>query len=344
MKDLLKKQPLFNGSTTVHSPHRFIGAECTNLINLQEPTFKWAVTIARQMLVNYWLPQEISTVEDLSQWSRLNKNEIRAYKTILSYLIFLDSLQSKQLPYLSSFITSPELQRALVIHAQQEVIHSESYQYLIESAIPPKESEGIYEYYQRDPVLLRRIQTTVRPFNDFWEEPTHENLIKALFADYFLEGLFFYNSFKFFDAIFEYRGILKDTRDMIKLIRRDENTHCALFKHIIREARTEEDRFVLKDPRYLEIYYAMLREAVETEIGFSIHACKSIKGINAQSIQDYTWFLANHRTQALGIDPIYPKVANPYKHLEGEDLGNFFETSGKEYLSQQVFKKDDIDF
>jgi len=61
--------------------------------------------------------------------------------------------------------------------------------------------------------------------------------------------------------------------------------------------------------------------------------------MNEQSIEDYTYYIANKRLKALGLEPIFPDRPNPYEHLEriadtggeGNVKANFFEATVTSY-------------
>ena len=63
--------------------------------------------------------------------------------------------------------------------------------------------------------------------------------------------------------------------------------------------------------------YDMFKTAVEWEIKFSNSVIgNKILGITEQSIEDYTYYIANQRLKDIGLDPIFDERENPYKHLE----------------------------
>jgi ribonucleoside-diphosphate reductase subunit beta len=119
------------------------------------------------------------------------------------------------------------------------------------------------------------------------------------------------------------------TGRMIAYIRRDELTHVTLFANMMREIKKEfpsiYDENLVKE---------MMKKAVEQEIEWSKHILgNKIPGINEQTTEEYTHWLANERLAMIGIAPLYTDaMKNPYKHLErlqdpNADKGNFFETT-----------------
>jgi ribonucleoside-diphosphate reductase beta chain len=86
----------------------------------------------------------------------LTNEERRAYKGILSFLIFLDSIQTVNLPNFSEYITAPEVNLLLSIQAYQEAIHSQSYATILETVVDSSDREEIYYFWRDDEHLLER--------------------------------------------------------------------------------------------------------------------------------------------------------------------------------------------
>ena len=89
-----------------------------------------------------------------------------------------------------------------------------------------------------------------------------------------------------------------------------------------------------------ELVHQMFDEAVQQEIEWSNHILDNhILGINEQSTEKYTKFLANMRIKMLGFDELYEGYdVNPYAHLEkladeNNDgvKSNFFESTVTNY-------------
>jgi len=71
-------------------------------------------------------------------------------------LIFLDSIQTVNLPHFNDYITAPEVNLLLSIQAYQEAIHSQSYSVLLESIVDSKDRDEIYYFWRDDKNLLER--------------------------------------------------------------------------------------------------------------------------------------------------------------------------------------------
>lgn len=340
--DILQKSVLFNPLGNDDVAHRtIIKGATTGLFNLNAVKYSWAKSLYQVMVGNFWLPEKVSGLKDDQRdfTSVLSKDEQRAYKGILSFLIFLDSVQTVNLPNLSDYITSPEVNLILSIQAFQEAIHSQSYATILESVVSPEDREEIYYFWRDDAVLLERNKYIGSIYQDFIDHANDANFFRAIVANFLLEGLYFYNGFAFFDTLVDSMR-MPATGRMIAYIRRDELTHVTLFANIIREIKKE----------FPEIYdesvlLEMTKTAVEQEITWSNHILGNrIIGINGETTDGYTKWLANQRLAMIGVSPLFPEaITNPYKHLDrlqdtNGDKGNFFETTVINYTQSSSMK------
>jgi ribonucleoside-diphosphate reductase beta chain len=232
---------LFNPSGNDSVAERtIIKGSTTGLFNLNAVKYSWAKSMYQVMVGNFWIPEKVSGLKDDQRdfHSTLSPDEQRAYKGILSFLIFLDSIQTVNLPNLSDYITAPEVNLILSIHAYQEAIHSQSYATILESVVSPEEREEIYYFWRNDTILLERNKYIGSIYQNFIDTPNDANLFRALVANFLLEGLYFYNGFAFFDTLVDMMK-MPATGRMIAYIRRDELTHVTLFANILREIKKE---------------------------------------------------------------------------------------------------------
>ena len=234
------------------------------------------------MVGNFWLPEKVSGLKDDQRdfTSVLTPEEQRAYKGILSFLIFLDSIQTVNLPNFSNYITSPEINLILAIQAYQEAIHSQSYATILETVVSPEERDEIYYFFRTDKILLERNTYIGNIYQDFVDDPSDKNFFRGIVANYLLESLYFYNGFAFFDTLVDHMK-MPATGRMIAYIRRDELTHVTIFANIIKEIRRE-----FPDIYDESVLLEMTRVAVEQEIVWSKHILgNKIPGINVETTE-----------------------------------------------------------
>lgn len=262
----MQRKKLFNvdGDDTLIN-RRMIKGNVTNLFNLNNVKYQWANKLYRLMMENFWIPEKVSLFDDKRAYNELMPAEQNAYDGILSFLVFLDSIQTNNLPNISDYITAPEVNLILAIQTYQEAVHSQSYAYIIESIIPAEKRAYIYDRWRDDKVLLERNKYIAEIYQDFVDERNDKNFARVLMANYLLEGVYFYNGFNFFYNL-SARSLMVGTADEIKYINRDELTHCVIFANIIKEIRAENTTFFSED----EIY-EMFAKAVEQEINWSNH-------------------------------------------------------------------------
>lgn len=304
MEKILKKAPLFNpaGDTEVHL-RRMIGGNTTNLNDFNNMRYSWASDWYRQGMNNFWVPEEINLTQDSKDYPKLEQAERKAYDKILSFLVFLDSIQSNNLPSVSEYITANEVNLCLHIQAFQECVHSQSYSYMLDSICSPEERNDILYQWKTDPYLLERNTFIGNCYNDFQENKNGFTLMKTLIANFILEGIYFYSGFMFFYNLSR-NGKMPGSAQEIRYINRDENTHLWLFRNIILELKKEEPE--LFTPENIKVYERMMREGVAQEITWGQYVIGDhIQGLTIQMISDYIHYLGNLRWTQLGFEPLY---------------------------------------
>jgi ribonucleoside-diphosphate reductase beta chain len=303
-----------------------VGGNTTGIANLNSVRYQWAVKLAKMMLDNFWRPEKVSLVEDKTTIKDLTDDELEAYKNTLSFLIALDSMQTANLPNLSSYITAPEVNAVFTIQEFQEYIHSQSYQYLLQELFPNLDREEIYNYWRTNPLLLERNKAIADKYEQFNNNPCERTFKVALAADFALEGIYFYVGFKYFYLLAS-RNKGVETAKMIKLIENDEATHVSFMNYLIKET------FDLSNDDDKRILVETIQEAVEQEVawGKAVYGNR-ILGISEQSTEAYIKYLANQRAKVLGLGVLYKGFnKNPYAYLDTDKRENFFETTVTEY-------------
>lgn len=319
----LNTTPLFN-TTGDDSPtnQSMIGANPTGILNLDECKYKWVKTLYMRMLGNHWIPEKISLVDDKITKQHLTDHEEEAVKSTLSFLIFLDSVQVANLDNIAEYITNSGIKNLLKIQTFQEVIHSQSYQHILQSLWSYSERQEVYERWRDDPILRERNKYISSIYQAFVNDHSLENFKRVIVANYLLEGVYFYNGFNFFEQLASRNKLIQTSKE-IDYIKTDEGTHLALFLNIINEGEIVD---VKKDSKWI---YEMFEEAVEQEIRWGKHVYgNNIMGISEASTEQYIRWIGNNRLNAMGLDKIFGDVSNPYRHLEGAKETNFFEAGG----------------
>ncbi len=303
MEDLIKK-PLFNpeGDTEV-GRRRMICGDTTNLNDFNNMKYTWVSDWYRQAMNNFWIPEEVNLSSDVKEYPGLPEAERLAYDKILSFLIFLDSIQTANLPYIGEYITANEVNLCLAIQTYQEAIHSQSYSYMLDTIAEPQKRDEILYLWKNDEHLLRRNTFIGEQYNAFQREKSPVNLMRTIVANFILEGVYFYSGFMFFYNLGR-NNRMPGSVQIIRYINRDENTHLWLFRSIILELKQENPELFTEE--LVEMYRGMIREGCEQEIAWGHYVIgDSVSGLTRQMITDYVQYLGNLRCKSIGFEPIY---------------------------------------
>lgn len=314
---------LFNeaGSDDFES-QSLVNGNPTGIANLNRVRYQWAISTYNTMLDNFWRPQKINLTEDRLSIGKLTKEEDAAVKDTLSFLIYLDSFQVNNLPNIADYITCPAVKNVLTVQAFQEVIHSETYQYILEALYPSFERDQIYNRWRDNEALLERNKAIANVAQAFVDNPNEETFDDVILANYCLESIYFYQGFNLFDQL-RHRKKLPMTGSEIDYIRTDEKIHSGIFANIIKERKIPKEKII-----------KALVEAGNNEKKWCTSTYgNNILGITTKSSSQYMDWLVNKNAEKVNVEPVYEGVENPYQYLEqstgtGMQRKNFFETGG----------------
>ena len=301
----LSKKALFNpdGDIDVRD-RRMIGGNTTNLNDFNNMKYPWVSDWYRQAMNNFWIPEEINLSQDVKDYPNLTEAERTAYDKILSFLVFLDSLQTANLPNVGEYVTANEVNLCLHIQTFQECVHSQSYSYMLDTICSPEKRNEILYQWKTDEHLLRRNEFIGNLYNEFQEKKDAPTLLRVMMANFILEGVYFYSGFMFFYNLAR-NGKMPGSAQEIRYINRDENTHLWLFRNIILELQKEEPE--LFGEAAVADLKAMLEEGVRQEIAWGHYVVgDDIAGLTKQMVTDYIKYLGNLRWSSLGFGTLYP--------------------------------------
>jgi ribonucleoside-diphosphate reductase beta chain len=331
----MKPTPIFNPSGDDRDRQIWFG-NTTNLMQLNDVKYTWAVGLYSQMRENFWIPQRLDLTQDVTDYNNLTNDERYAFDGMLGYLTYLDSIQTTNIPHIKNYITAPEISLCMAEQISQEGMHNQSYQFMIDTIIPTEKRDSIYELWREDKVLKARCEHIASLYQAFVDNPSKENYFVALVADYLLEGIYFYNGFISFYNLAS-RMLMPGSADVFRMINRDELSHVRLYQKLIPEA-------MQVFPHSVDQINEMTDKTVQEEINWTNHRIgNNILGMTEQSTDQYTKYLANMRLKAIGLEPIYTGeqyTKSCYTHLErfsdtkkeGHTKANFFEATVTSYV------------
>ena len=201
-----------------------INGDITNLLDLSNIPKKSEVfhTLVDKGYANNWLPHKTEmSNDDFDYKNKLTDSEVVAYDDIISFLTFLDSLQTNNLPNIARYITNPHIVYWLARQTYEEANHSKSYGWILNSVTNQQQSHKIVYRWKENKILFERNKFIANLYDSFNSNPTPYTFIKVLMANYMLEGLYFYNGFQYFHNLAS-RGVMLGTDTQISYIQRDE--------------------------------------------------------------------------------------------------------------------------
>jgi len=314
------------------SDRKIFGGNPTGIFELNKIKYQWAYNLWDMMLNNTWFPKEVDMTQDVRDYKLLTEQEKISYDKALSQLIFMDSLQTNNLiDNVNPFITTPEINLILVRQAYEEALHSQSYAVMVDSI--SSNTDEIYEMWRSDKQLKGKNDYIASVYENLAENPTEDNIVKAMFANQILEGLYFYSGFTFFYTLAR-SGKMLGSAQMIRFIQRDEVTHLLLFQNMINA--TKRERPDLFTNELIDEVYHMFEEAVKLEIAWGKYITNGqILGLTDDIIDEYIKYLANDRLKAVGLKPLYD-ARHPIKWVDSfskfnDQKTNFFEGNVTNY-------------
>jgi len=269
---------------------------------------------------------------DVNDYKHLTDSEKSAYDKVLAQLIFMDSLQTNNIiDNLNPFITAPEVNLILVRQAFEEALHSQSYAVMVDSI--STNSKEIYDLWRRDMKLKHKNDAIAKVYEELSNNPSDTNIVKAMFANQILEGIYFYSGFAYLYTLARSDKML-GTAQMIRFIQRDEVTHLLLFQNMINSTKKERPELFTKE--LIDDVYEMFRSAVKLESEWGAYITQGqILGLTDNIIEQYIQYLADKRLNAVGLEKLY-NVEHPIKWVDSfsqfnDQKTNFFEGNVTNY-------------
>jgi ribonucleoside-diphosphate reductase beta chain len=313
-----------------------VNGESSNVLNWDDLQFPWAYPMYKNMMANFWIPEEISMSEDKLQFKLLTPKQQFAFKRIIGLLAFLDSIQTDFSGKVSEYLTDSSISALMKILAFQEVVHNQSYSYALSTLVTKSEQDEIFEYWKHDPVLRERNDFVAEAYQEFSDNPTPQTLLRAIVLDVVLEGLYFYAGFAFFYNLARDQKMLGTSR-IINYINKDEQIHVRLFTEIYKELVKQYPE--LDSPENRQFVVDTFREAAELEIKWGEYVIgDTFDNIDMNDLSSYIKFIANKRVGQFNIEerPFEGYRTNPLKWIViFEDTNaskqDFFEGKSRQY-------------
>lgn len=279
----------------------------------------------KQLLANFWIPDEISMVNDTKDWETLSDEVKEAFITISIMLSVLDSIQTEAVADLRHYIKDTATRHILVNIDQQETIHTQCYSYINSPLISVEEQRKRYDSFLKNEHVLKRNMPIAEAYEEFRENPSPQNALKLLVNSTNLEGIYFVSAFVFFYSL-DRQNKMKGSATMISYIHRDEMVHFDFLGGLVRILMGEFPELNTKENA--QYIYDTVSQAVELEKDWAYHILGDVVDeldIDMDEYEEYIEYLANKRLRIMGLEDLYEGVENamPWiRTFDGDSINN----------------------
>ncbi|MFT4196653.1 MAG: ribonucleotide-diphosphate reductase subunit beta, partial [Pseudoxanthomonas sp.] len=235
----------------------------------------------------------------------------------------LDSPQTRFIYNVAEYITDPAAHANAAIIGQQEVIHNESYSYVLASITDLQNQNRIFEIARTHPTILKRNAPIMESYDDFMREKTAETLLRSLIQSSILEGINFYSGFAYFYNLVR-QNRMTGTGKIISFINRDELAHTKFISELIRAIVGENPE--LQTHELADYVHQAFAHAIELETQWTGEVLDGIDGIDVDEMIRYVKYRANKMAGMLGIEKLYAETTDNVMPWIKAYADNFTET------------------
>ncbi len=283
-----------------------INGEASGILNWDDIAYPSFNRIYKQLKGNFWIPEEISLNDDQRSYKELTPDERHAFNYLIGLLATLDAPQARLIFKLAEFTTDPAAQSNLIFIAQQEVIHNQSYSYVLSSLTDWQGEWQVFESARTDQSIHERNRPIMLAYDSFFAYPSAENYVRAILQSLILEGIHFYGAFAYFYNLAR-EGKMVGTSTIISYINKDELVHTKFLTELLRSVLGENPE--LHTHQLEEYIRDSFIQAVDGEMKLSRPLLAPIVGIDLDEFESYVQYRANKMVGMLGMDELYQGVS-----------------------------------
>lgn len=311
----------------------------TDDLQLQNVEYQWAQDLLDQAVANTWFPKEIPMADDLENWKKMTDEEKDAVTMYIGFsnpceFEVNESIMHGMMP----FISAPEVQMYLVRQMWEEVNHSMTFTYIIQTLEIDRDKafnlhSTISEVKAKENFLKDSITKMANGNIDIDTKEGIQDFIRNIVkTNIVTEGIWFYTGFMF-ALSFRQRGIMRNLGSLTDWIARDESLHLKVGINLILTILEEYPE--VATPEFADEIRDIILEAVQLEQNYNEKLIPNgILGMNVDFINNYVKYVADRRLVELGF-PAHYNVPNPAKWMttanDTYQLVNFFEAQNTSY-------------
>lgn len=286
------------------NPNRSTGllnGKASGILNWDDLAYPSFARTYKALKGNFWVPEEVSLNSDHSSWEKLTDHEREAFKAYIGMLATLDAPQGRMMYSVSNELTDASAQANLIFIAQQEVVHNQSYSYILSSLMDWQQQSDVFAWAKDDERVQTRNEQIMEAYDSFLRAPESPiRMAMALAYSLLLEGVHFYGAFAFFYNLAR-QGKMVGASTIISYINKDEMVHISFQADLLRALLGEMSEW--DRDSVLAVIPAAVRYQTAMEIGFSEPYLAPL--LDYKQFEGYMHYRANKLLSMLGMDEIY---------------------------------------
>lgn len=292
----------------------FLG-DAIGIQRYDNPKYPIFIDLYRKQMQFIWMPERISLDDDRVKYRALSETEKFIFDNNLRWQTACDSLLTRGLDTLKTYVSNEELESSLTIHSCVETcVHSFSYTHILRSLM----DKGMSEFFDSildDKNIVNRLDDVIKAYDGLFdpnEKDVKRLILDTIIQNYLTEGVLFYTSFVtsfYFGSKFGFKAA-----DIVKEVARDEALHVANFANIFKILATVKDEGFQELIESLEGHiYKCFETCVEHEKEWSSYLFSKgeLVGLNKEILDNYIEWIANNRLASIGYKKIFPCKKNP---------------------------------
>lgn len=309
-----------------------------NVARYDQQKYETFEKLIEKQISFFWRPEEVDLSRDRIDYANLPEHEKHIFISNLKYQTLLDSIQGRSPNVaLLPLVSLPELETWIETWSFFETIHSRSYTHIIRNIV--NDPSVVFDDIVQNEYIIARAEDIACYYDDLIEytqyfnllgEGTHcvgdkevavslhelkKKLYLCLMCVNVLEAIRFYVSFACSFAFAE-RELMEGNAKIIKLIARDEALHLTSTQHMLNLMRggAEGSEWAQIAVELQDECFELFKKAAEQEKEWAAYLFKdgSMIGLNKDILCQYVEYITNHRMNAVGLSPAFPKaMQNP---------------------------------
>lgn len=306
-------------------------------INWNTPEDEFDVTVWKQLVSQFWIPERFTIAEDLKTWKSLTDQERSLTMKVFAGLTVLDTLQGNLGAVSLLKDSQTDIETAWLSNIVfMEQVHAKSYSNIFMTLSSTPEINKTFRWAEENEFLQYKANRCASYYSG-------NSVGKRKVASVLLESFLFYSGF-YLPIYWQSQGKLNNSADMIKAIIRDEAIHGTAIgykyqKHLDKnpDIKGEMEDFT----------YEFIDDLYHNEVKYTQELYDDL-GLT-EDVKKFIRYNGNKALANLGYDPLFPKEDVNPAILNGISLataaGDFFSgTNAYAGAVVEVVSDDDFDW